>query len=104
MFGLCGTVWADEGPQALRMFLVTAFCIAVLATIWTGMGAVYEMSKEVLWKWQRMTGLAKHTRKFIRSTLPIRVLIGDYFYVDRAMFITLLSIITENTFTLLLTA
>ena len=103
VFGLCGSVWT-EGSQALRIFLVSVFSLSILATIWTGMGAVYETSVKALWKWRRTTGLPVHLRKFIRSTRPIRVLIGDYFYADGAMMLTLLSIITENTFNLLLAA
>ena len=101
VFGLCGSVRAD-GSQALRMFLVTFLCLTILGTMWTGMGAVYETSMKVLWKWRRTTVLPSHARKFLRSTRPIRVLIGDYFYVDGTMMLTLLSIITQNTFTLLL--
>ena len=99
--GLCGTVWT-EGFQALRRFVVSAFCITFLATIWTGLGAVYETSAEILFTWRHPDGVALHARKFIVSMRPIRFQIGDYFYVDGTMTLTLLGIIAEYTFSVLL--
>ena len=101
VFGLCGSVWA-EGFQAVRLFVVAIFSLGLLVTFWKGLGAVYETSVEVLalWKHQKRP----YVRKFLRATRPVRVEIGSYFYADGSMVLTLLAIITENTFNVLLAA
>ena len=103
VFGLCGSVWA-EGFRSIRLFIVAAFALSFLVTIWTGLGALYESSVEVLTVWKAQTGLPLDARKFLRSTRPIRVEIGSYFYADRPLVLTLLGVITENTFNVLLAA
>ena len=63
---------------------------------------MHENSVEVLAKWKKKTRLELHVRKFLRSTRPLRVEIGGYFYADRSMVLTILDIITANTFNMLL--
>ena len=101
VFGLCGSV-RTEGTSAVRAFLVTILCFAVLTIVWKGLGTVNENSVEVLAKWKKKERLPPHVRKFIRSTRPIRVEIGGYFYADRCMVLTLLDIITQNKLNVLL--
>ena len=99
VFGICGSVWA-EGAVAVRIFLVAMLCLYVLVTVWKGLGDVYENSVEVLARWRYHHGV--HFRKFLRSTRPVRVEIGSYFYADRTLVLTLLNIIAVNTFNVLL--
>ena len=103
VFGLCGSVWA-EGVRAVRIFLVAIFSLGLLTTFWKGLGAVYENSGEVLIKWKHKERIPLHVRKFLRSTRQVRVEIGGYFYADGTMVLTLLDIITSNTFNVLLAA
>ena len=103
VFGLCGSVWS-EGFRSLRMFIMSSFTLSFLVIIWTGMGTLYESSVEVLGLWKAQTDLPPHIRKFLRSTKPIRVEIGSYFYADGPLVFTLLGIITENTLSVLLAA
>ena len=101
VFGLCGSVWA-EGFRAVRIFLVAMFSLGLLTTFWKGLGQVYETSGEVLNKWKRIERPPLRVRKFLLATRPVRVEIGSYFYADGSMVLTLLGVITENTFTVLL--
>ena len=103
VFGVCGSVWT-EGAGAIRIFLVAMLSFYVLVTVWKGLGDVYQNSVEVLATWSQQEGNSLLLRKFIRSTRPVRVEIGSYFYADRSMVLTLLDIITQNTFSLLLAA
>ena len=97
--GLCGSV-RSEGHQALRIFAV--FSLSCLTMCWSAFGDVHEASVDVLKRWKRKERLPLHARKFLRATRPIRAEIGRYFYVDRAMILTLLGVITESTFNALL--
>ena len=96
VFGICGSVWA-EGAVAVRLFLGAMLSLYILMTLWKGLGSVYENSAEVLATWRHQDGKSLHFRKFFRSTRPVRVEIGSYFYADRSMVLTLLNIITANT-------
>ena len=103
VFGLCGSVWADD-VRAVRLFLVAIFSLGLLTTFWKGLGVVNENSGEVLALWKKQSRLPLHFRTFLLSTRPVRVEIGSYFYADRTMVLTLLDIITTNTFNVLLAA
>ena len=103
VFGLCGSLWA-EGYQRLRLLVVAIFSLGLLTTFWSGFGSVYENSSDVLAQWRQRGRLPLHARQFLRATRPVRVEIGSYFYVDRAMVLTILGIVTENTFNVLLAA
>ena len=84
--------------------MVAVFGLALLVTVWSGLGTVYESSAEVLAKWKQKQRLPLYVRKFLRGARPIRVDVGNYFYVDGGMTLTLLGIVAENTFTVLLAA
>ena len=103
VFGFCGSVWS-EGLHAVKLFLTAIFSLGILTTFWKGLGAVYENSNEVLDKWRHQERLPLHVRKFIRATRPVRVQIGGYFYADSSMVLTILDVITNNTFNILLAA
>ena len=101
--GLCGSVWS-EGFPALKMFLVAFMSLVFVTSFWRALGTVYEESREVLAIWRHKEGLPLRVRKFLRSTRPVRVEIGTDFYADRSLVLTLLDIITTNTFNVLLAA
>jgi len=65
---------------------------------------VHTTCKELLNDWKRTTFvLTTHeVTKFQRSCRLIRVQIGTFFFFDRTLVLTTLSIISENTFTLIL--
>ena len=102
VFGLCGCVWAEGFPR-VRLFVVAMFSLGLLTSFWKGLGAVYETSVDVLAKWKEQGTPSVYVRKFLRATRPDRVQIGRYFYADGSMVLTLLGIVTENTFNVLLT-
>ena len=103
VFGFTGSVWA-EGFQAVRIFLVAVFGLGLLVTVWSGLGTVYESSAEVLAKWRQKQGLPLYVRKFLCGRRPIRVEVGNYFYVDGGMTLTLFGIVAETTFSVLVAA
>ena len=104
----CGlrVLWERVGGRLSSVAAIRGshYLLGVLVTIWKGLGAVYENSVDVLFRWKQKKLLPLHVRKFLRSTQPVRVQIGSYFYADRSMVLTLLDIINKNTFNKLLVA
>ena len=68
-------------------------------------GNVYEESSKSLRRWSSSMVPAKSAfSKFCRAYRPLRVRIGRFYYADRSLMLTILSIILVNTANLALTA
>lgn len=106
IFSLCGAIWI-EGIRALHIFIVAMAAMAILLTLWNSLAQIYDTAVNVVKQFkQRAVNFGRTVPwlpKYLRSTRPIRVKIGNFFYIDRMLILTLLGIITENTCGLLLT-
>ena len=77
----------------------TGFC-------WTlkQLAGVYEASMNVLGSWERRREFVhKLGQKFLKSCRPISIPVGSFFFVDRQLILTVLSIIINSAATLILT-
>ena len=85
--------------------LVLAFTVGT-GFCWTlkQLAGVYEASRDVLFSAQRRTqDIQKWGRKFLRSCRPINIPVGSFFYVDRPLILTVLSIVINSSASLILT-
>ena len=76
-------------------------------TYWWGMlefAWVYETSREVMTAWKRSQHVQDSLwfRKFLRSCKPIRIPLGSFFYIDRGVVLTIMSIIVNSSASLIL--
>ncbi|CAG7730352.1 unnamed protein product, partial [Allacma fusca] len=91
-----------SGARAVHQLVVAAFATSFLINIWENMGQTYEISSGVLQSWKDMEGSALWFKKYLRSVKPIRVFIGSFFYADRQIKLTIISIVLNQTLSLLL--
>ncbi|CAG7822645.1 unnamed protein product, partial [Allacma fusca] len=91
-----------SGTRAVHQLVVAVFGTTFLINIWDNMGHVSEISSEILQSWNGMDGGAVWFKKYLKSLQPIRVYIGSFFYADRGIKLTILSILLDQTSSLLL--
>ena len=101
VFAICGSVWNEEGPRKVHLALSAAGLGWVMTMIYSRMASIYDNSSDNLKQWRRCRAQRAWMSRFLKSTPPIRVLIGTYFYADKALVLTSLGIIAENSVTLL---
>ena len=83
--------------------IVLVFAVAaVLSWILQQLAGVYKEWKRVLDSWQKMQRIPKWEKMFLRSCRPVGVPVGTFFYVDRGFMLTVLSIVLNNSATLIL--
>ena len=70
----------------------------ILSITYNKLSSIYDSSADVLRVWRE--GKAQN-RRFLRSTPPVRVFIGSYFYVDKRLVLTIREIIVTNSVSLL---
>ena len=72
---------------------------AVFNVTFTTLAGTYDVSKEVLmgWKSRRRPWFAR----FLRSTKPVRIQMGSYFYADKELVLTSMGIMADNSVTLM---
>ena len=99
VFAICGAVWG-EGQYKIHMAMSSSAIIVIQTIVYGKLASVFDSSISVLMEWRRYRGNSWFAR-FFRSTPPIRVLLGSYFYVDKQLVLTSLSIIAENAVNLL---
>ncbi|CAG7821480.1 unnamed protein product [Allacma fusca] len=90
------------GTRAVHQLVVAVFCTTFLINIWDNMGKLSEISSEIIQSWKGMDGGAMWFKKYLKSLQPIRVYIGSFFYADRGIKLTILSILLDQTSSLLL--
>lgn len=100
IFGNCGAVWG-EGPRKIHMALTGLTAFVVLAITFSNVAIVYHVARSVLSEWKGCKSKRAMFSKFLRSTPPLRVVIGANFTADKAMVLSCLKIITENSVSLL---
>ena len=99
VFGICEAVWG-EGPRKIHVLISASGLILIQTVVYSKLVSVFDSSRVVLTEWRHYRGHAWFAR-FLRSTPPIRILLGSYFYVDKQLVLTSLSIIAQNSVTLL---
>ena len=101
VFAICGSVWNEEGPRKLQLALVAVGLGWIITMMFSRMASIYDNSSENLKQWRRCRTQRAWITRFLKSTPPIRVLVGSYFYADKELVLTSLGIIAENSVTLL---
>ena len=101
-FGICGAVWA-EGPLKIHLAGTTVGSTFIFSLTYSNLASIFDVSSEVLGGWRQSRAKQAWTLRFLRSTPPIRVLIGIYFYAHRELVLTSLGIVAQNSVTLLVT-
>ncbi|CAG7730780.1 unnamed protein product [Allacma fusca] len=91
-----------RGTRAVHQLVVALFSTTFLINIWESMGQISEISSEILQSWKGMDGGAMWFKKYLKSLQSIRVYIGSFFYADREIKLTILSILLNQTSSLLL--
>ena len=99
VFGICGAVWG-EGQRKLHMAISAGGVIVIQTYVFSKVASVFDSSRAVIVEWCRCGGHAWFAR-FLRSTPLLRVFLGSYFYADTQLVLTSLSIIAQNSVTLL---
>ena len=82
--------------QSARSALITAAALTVLLTVFGSLGNVHAGSRNLLVACRNMRDNAWLTRHSI-ATRELRVKVGLFFYADRSLVLTILSIILNNT-------
>ena len=100
IFAICGAVW-DDGGRKMHMTSIAVFMTVLINIIYTKLASLFEVSEAVLTGWRRGNALRPWFPRFLRSTPPLRVLIGSYFYADKELVLTTMGIIADNSVTLL---
>ena len=101
VFATCGSMWNDEGARKIHLALSATGLSWVMTMIYTRMASIYDNSARNLKQWQRCRTQRTWITRFLRSTPPIRVLIGAYFYADKELVLTSLGIMAQHSVTLL---
>ena len=100
VFGTCGAVWG-EGGRKIHVGSLAMFMTALIVIIYSKLASLYEVSEDVLRGWNRAKGSSAWFPRFLKSTRPLKVLLGSYFYADKKLVLTSLGIIADNSVTLL---
>ena len=85
-----------------RAIILVFAVAAVLSWILQQLAGVYEEWKMALHSWQKVPQIPKWGRMFLRSCKPVGIPVGSFFYVDRGFMFTVLSIVINNSATLIL--
>ena len=101
VFAICGSVWNGEVPRKLHLAISGAGQACVMTMMYSRMASIYDNSARNLKQWRRCRAERAWIVRFLRSTPPLRVLIGSYFFADKRLVLTSLGIIAQNSVTLL---
>lgn len=86
IIGIYGSI-KISGPRALIMAVGAGISLCYLSMIFRRLGKLYMTSHEVLHLWRGEKG--RYIRRFIKSSQPIRVEIGNYYYVTKTTVIVI---------------
>ena len=92
-----------DGFRKIHISVIAVVGLFVINYAFWLMGEIYERSVGTLESWNRAKAIPWF-RRFMKSTKPIAVDIGHFYHADRPMIVTMLCIIFENTFNLLMTS
>ena len=82
--------------------IVGILSVALIRIMFGNLARINEASTEVLVSWRQFDG-PRWFRKFEKSCRPLTVLIGRYYFADKQLVLTILSIVTVNTANLIMT-
>ena len=89
----------------MHVFIVAMLSLIMFRYIWTKFGEVYEQSvTKILGPVNQLQQRSLTVKPFVRTMRPVNGKVGNFFFVDRMMMLTVLGIILENTASLLLAA
>ena len=91
-------VFGSYRAMVLVLTVGAGFCF-VMALL----ARVFEASRDMLGSWEREAhNIPRWGRIFLKSCRPVRLPFGGFFYVDRGLALTALSIVIENSASLIL--
>ena len=94
-----------KGLQSIHVFIVAMLSLIMFRYIWTKFGEVYEESvRKILGQMNQLQQSSLTVKPFLRAMRPVKVKVGNFFFADRMMMLTVLGIVLENTASLLLAA
>ena len=88
--------------QSVRALLVAASIGTMMAYLYTKMGKVFEESQGILHAWLPWCN-DPWLKKRCEAYRALRVNVGSFYYADRGLILTMLSIALQNTSNLVLT-
>ena len=83
------------------MGLMAVGLATVFRLLYTKLPSFFDASGIVLMEWRDAKSSRPWFPRFLKSTIPLRVLIGSYFYADKKLVLTSMGIIADNSVTLL---
>ncbi|CAG7724356.1 unnamed protein product, partial [Allacma fusca] len=86
----------------LRVLILAMFGILIIVFLFSSCGDVNELATKTLNAWKLLL-YQREFRKFHRSCRPWRISLGGFYFVDKALVLTILSIISQQTWNLILT-
>ena len=98
-----GAAAKTDGLVALRALVVGLGVTSIFLLFIKNMAEVHEHFEAMLSSWRRLPGQDAWMRRFLRSTRPRGITVGNYFTVDRGLVLTVAGIIINNTVTVLMT-
>ena len=107
MFAITTAVLNLYMAVEFHSFRPLIMAIGSSATYWWGMmefAEVHETSRGMMEAWRRSEHVQDDVwfRKFIHSCKPIRIPLGSFFYIDRGVILTIMSIIISSSASLIL--
>jgi len=82
--------------QSLRGFVIASLAVPIVLFTYGNYGAVFDSAKDTLTSWKTTTR-GGWFFKYCRSWRPLRINIGSFYYADRALALTILSIFLNYT-------
>ena len=92
-----------DGFRKIHITIIAFSALLLINYVYLLLGEIYETSVGTLESWNHVK-VIPWFRRFRRSTKPIAIELGHFYYADKPMLITMLAIIFENTFNLLMTS
>ena len=100
-FATVAAVTSEEGRRKVHMAVTVIASMAIFASMYTKLASVHDYSKDVLFQWRQCRRERAWIWRFLRSTPPVSISLGSYFIADKGLVLTSLSIVAENSVSLL---
>ncbi|CAG7659417.1 unnamed protein product [Allacma fusca] len=84
-----------------RSYVIATIGCIVILMLFKNLGQLFEESRETFLSWKKIT--QPEFRKFHRSCRPLRVSVGSFYFADKSLMLTLLTIIVTHSANLILT-
>ncbi|CAG7723805.1 unnamed protein product [Allacma fusca] len=100
---ICSTHGAIRmtGIFSLMLFSISIMCLTFLGGFFSLLGSYNEFSTGTMFLWKSHVSRRGSHRQRLRSLSPIRVNVGEFYYADKGMVLTMYAVIFENTVNLL---